>query len=277
MRRTAALLVALLALLPLAACGDDGGDADGGGSEEATATTGLEEDPIDGRTFEATTLEGETERTLLPGVPIRLGFADDEITVETGCNRLTGGYSLDGPFLVVSDLGGTEVACSPEIMEQEMWLLQALTLRPGFTYGPPDSIVLTHERTLLTLVDVEATDAAEQQDLAGPTWTADTIIDGESARSLPAGVTATVTFADGGTYQVATGCNTGNGTYVATGAGTYTIDPPTLTRERCAEEVMEVEAAIAAVLDGEVSTSITGDRLTLTAGDAGMSFTAGPS
>ncbi len=275
MRRPTALLAALLvALLPLAACGDDGG-----GPDEATGTdrtTAPAESPFVGKTYESTALEdiGEGEGVtppLVPGTPIRITFGEDDIEVETGCNRLSGTYTVEGPLLVVEDLAGTEMACEDDLQDQETFIAGALIERPSVSPQPPDGLRISGEEWALTMIDAEV--AAENLDLVGPTWTADTILDGEGASSLPGGVTVTLTFADDGTYQVAAGCNTGSGTY-APNPGTYEFQPPTLTRLACTGEAAEVEAKVVATLDGAVTTLIEGDRLTLTDFDhVGLSFT----
>ncbi|HEX7134084.1 MAG TPA: META domain-containing protein [Iamia sp.] len=263
------LVILLAALLTLASCGDDGDDV------AADATTAPVEDPVAGRTFEATTLEGDQAPTLVEGVTLRITFGDDDqITVDTGCNHLTGTYAVEGPILVVQAVGGTEMSCTPGIPgleAQEDWIGTVLTQRPVITPAPPDGLTLSDEGWTLTLVEP----SAEAVELAGAPWTADTIVDREEARSLPAGVTVTITFADDGTYEVSAGCNTGSGTYAEAGAGIYQIEPPNLTRRRCDDAAMEVEAAVVATLDGEVTASIEEDRLTLTSSEgAGLAFTA---
>jgi heat shock protein HslJ len=265
------LVILLAALLALAACGDDGDDGD---DVAADATTAPAEDPIAGRTFEAVTLEGGTH-TLVEGVPLRIAFTDDEITVETGCNRLSGTYAVEGPILVVRGLGGTEMACEPPLMAQEEWISGVLTTRPVITPQAPDGLLLTKDDAALTLEDPTGDAATTDVELVGPTWTVDTLIDAEAAGSVPEGVTATITFSADGTYQVSAGCNTGRGTYAEAGAGIYQIEPPALTRRRCDDEAMDVEAAVVAALDGEVTASTEGGRLTLIALDgAGLSLSS---
>ncbi|HEV7723136.1 MAG TPA: META domain-containing protein [Iamia sp.] len=267
-RHVLTLLVLLAVLVPLAGCGDD----DDTGTEDASATTAPAESPIAGRTFEAVSLESDVY-DLVEGVTLSIAFTDDQITVDAGCNRLSGTYAIEGPILVVTGLGGTEMGCEPELMEQDAWIAGVLTARPVFTPQAPDGLLLSDDDWTLTMAAAGDEAADDDVELAGPEWTLDTLIDGEAASSVPEGVTATITFADDGTYAVAAGCNTGRGTYVED-ATTLTLEPPTLTRRRCDEAATSVETAVVAVLDGEADLRIDANRLTLTAASgAGLSLT----
>jgi heat shock protein HslJ len=97
--------------------------------------------------------------------------------------------------------------------------------------------------------------------LEGTRWHVDTLVDGQVASSVPAGARATVAFS-GGTATVATGCNTGSATYQVSGAA-ITIGPLAVTRRACAPEVMRLERAVLAVLDGTITYRIGSDRLSL--------------
>jgi heat shock protein HslJ len=279
MRRTAVLaLAALLALTGLAACGDDGDDVGTGDDPSATEPGATEpapaaDDPLADRDFHVATVTGHE---LVDGTSITLAFADGQVNVEAGCNHLFGSYSLDGTTLVVDDLGGTEMGCDQPLMDQDAWISAFLADRPTVELTGGEATALTAGATTLTLTRPTPEPPAE---LVGPTWTLDTILAGTgpegTAASVPTGVTATITFEADGTYGVSAGCNSGSGTWAEAGAGIYQIDPPALTRRRCADEAMDVEGAVVAVLDGEVSASLEADRLTLESDDAGLSFLAG--
>ena len=132
--------------------------------------------------------------------------------------------------------------------------------------------MLTAGDTVLTLVDAATTPVAEG--LVGPTWTLDTMVEGDMARSVPEGVTATITFAEDGTYDVATGCNTGSGTYLVEGDA-LVVQAPGLTRRACGPEATEVEQAVVAVLADRIDARIEDGRLTLSSpGGTGLLFVA---
>lgn len=272
MRRPVPLLLALalLGVAALTGCGDDDAGEVGTGEEPVPGPS--VEIALEGRTFTAEAVEGHE---VVPGTAITITFRDDVVTVDAGCNGLSGTYRADGADLAVRDLVGTEMGCDPALMDQDAWI--SAFLAGGTTMDlvdDPDGISLTAEDgDSLVLVGVEP---EEDVALSGPTWTLDTITEGGSAGSVPETVTATITFAADGTYGVAAGCNSGSGTYAEAAPGTYAIDPPALTRRRCDDAAMEVERAVVGLLDGEVAASIEDDRLTLTSPDgAGLGFTAG--
>ena len=57
-----------------------------------------------------------------------------------------------------------------------------ITGRPVITPQVPNRLVLTSDGTVLRL---EAPVEGEVAELAGPTWTAEILIDGDAARSVP--------------------------------------------------------------------------------------------
>ena len=252
MRRHLVLLLVLLAVLGRSPAAETTATTV---AEDATATTAPAEDPIAGRTFEAVSLESDTD-TLVEGVTLRIAFTDDEITVDAGCNRLSGTYAVDGPILVVADLGGTEMGCEPELMEQDAWISSVLTARPVITPQPPDGLVLSDDE-----VDADAGRGRRRGHRGRRAGRAD--VDPRHAhrrrgRQLgprraspprsPSPPTAPTQCPPGATPAAGPTPRTGHD---------LTIEPPTLTRRRCDEAAMDVEAAVVAVLDGEVDA---GDR-----------------
>lgn len=64
------------------------------------------------------------------------------------------------------------------------------------------------------------------------------------ASSVPAGVTATITFAADGTYAVETGCNSGNGTYQQIDAARLRPSEVLQTLVECRGPAGDVERAM---------------------------------
>lgn len=265
MRRLAALAIATALL---AACGDAGAEVGSGPATDGGGRGGS--DPLDGRTFVTTEItEDGAPHPLVEGTELRLSFADGTIAIEAGCNHLRAEYTIDGDTLTATGGVTTDMGCDPGRHEQDEWISRVLT-------GPIDwalddtTLVLTSGGTVLRLSDREV--ASPDVPLLGTEWQLDTLIDGELASSSP-GMAGTLAIADDGTYAVATGCNTGSGT-VEVSESTLTFTPPGLTRLACEDDAAAVEAAMTAVLDGEVAYEVDERRLTLTAGERGLGFTA---
>jgi len=277
MHRTAALL-AVSALLAVGgvACGDDEEAVDVGGTPTTAPGGGAPSDPVttdyaalvDGVTFTATSVTGYD---LAPGATLGLIFADGSLGITGGCNTQNAPYVVDGDRLTLTgDAMSTMMACDQPLMDQDTWIVGLL--QAGATLsGTADALTLTSGDVVIELTSAAAgSDAA----LVGPTWTLDSIIDGETASNVPAGVEApTVTFADDGTVSVFTGCNRGS-TTVKAGATTITFAPLATTKMACEPDAMALEATVAAVLDGDVAYELDGDSLSLTNGTQSLVFRA---
>ena len=88
--------------------------------------------PLRGTRWKLVRLEGAPVEATAPGQPEpHLMFASpdgpegDRVSGSGGCNRIVGGYTLDGDRLALTRLAGTRMACSAG-MEQEQQLLHAL-------------------------------------------------------------------------------------------------------------------------------------------------------
>jgi heat shock protein HslJ len=257
--------VAMVGLLA-GACGND----DAGSGASTTAAGGVGE-AIDGRVYLSQSVSEDSEpRPLVEGTQIRLSFEDGRVTATAGCNTMGGEYSVDGATLRVSDLATTEMGCDPERHEQDEWLATFLTAAPELALDG-DVLTMATDTTEITLLDREVADP--DRPLTGTSWTLDTIIEGEAASSVPAGVTATLRI-DDGTAIVDAGCNTGSGS-VDVGDDTLTFGPMMLTKRACEADAARVEAAVTGVLAGTVDYEIEADVLRLRAADAGLDYRAG--
>jgi heat shock protein HslJ len=279
-------VLAALALLA-AGCGDDGdegaSDAGGGGSTTAPSDTsdtaghgGV--DPLSGRTFVATQVTGHD---LVPGSELRLTFDGDLLVVAAGCNSMRSGYTFDGGRLAwTGEPAATMMACEDELMAQDDWI--AGLLGEGVeAEAAGDDLVLTSGDVRIDLVAEGAGAdgggaAGSSPSLYGTTWTLTSIIDGEGASSVPAGVEpATLTFAEDGSVGLFTGCNSGSTSVEITDTSAV-FAPPMTTLIGCEGDAAAVEAAVVAVVDGQVDLVLDGDQLTLGKGADGLVFTAGP-
>jgi heat shock protein HslJ len=218
----------------------------------------------EGRPWGNTYLSTSVSRDLVGGTRIELRFGTDgRLTARAGCNHLSGEAELDDGRLVVSALETTEMGCDPPRHEQDRWLAALLASRPELRLTGSE-LVLDGDGTRITLSDREVADP--DRPLAGPVWVLDTLLDGQSAGSVPAGVTATLTFGADGRLTGSGGCNQLSGGYTST-AGRITFTGIGSTRMACPGEPDRVETAVLAVLRGDVAYTIEASRLTLTAPD----------
>ncbi|HEY7594493.1 MAG TPA: META domain-containing protein [Actinophytocola sp.] len=234
---------AIGSLLLVAACG--------------TPTPPAGERPLSGQVFLSTavTVAGKPH-ALVPNTQVSLDFTDDgRLLATAGCNTMSGPVRTDAGRLRVDDLAVTEMGCDPRRHAQDEWLARILGAGPAWLrHGPTLTITAGDTELVLT----RRADRA----LENTTWTVDTILDGQTASSTPAGETATITF-DGRQARIHTGCNGAVADYTTTG-DTIRFGEVVHTDMMCAPGIMRVESAVYDVVHGEITIELDGDRLTLT-------------
>jgi heat shock protein HslJ len=244
---------ALVLLLTLSACAPQGPSPAGG--------------PW-GRTF----LSRSVSRTLVPGTRIELRFGDGKLDAQAGCNHIGGAARIDRQRLVLGEVATTEMGCDPARHEQDAWLTAFLQAGPALRLDGAE-LVLDGGGTTVTLVDREQAEPAEP--LVGTAWTVDTLVDGQTASSVPTGVRASLSFTPDGKVTGSGGCNHLGGDYSLSGDA-ITFGEVRSTLMACADDRGTVEGKVLAVLRGTVRFRIEGDRLTLSAaGGTGLVLTAG--
>ena len=269
-RALPAAAVAVTVLLAAGALGGCGGDDDDDGTGGTGATTAAPVD-LDGRTFLSHTVSvGGRDRPLVAGTRITLTFDDGTVGASAGCNSMSGDYTLDGDVLRVGQIGSTEMGCDPERHEQDDWVADLLTSSPTIRLSEPE-LTLTAGDTVVALVDREV--AEPDADLVGTHFVLESIVDGDTVSSVPAGVEATFEISGDGTVELALGCNTGGGT-AEIGDGTLTFGTIVATEMACEEPAMQVEAAILDLLSGEVTYQIDAGRLSMRKGANGLDWLA---
>jgi heat shock protein HslJ len=272
--RTAMIIATSLVLL--AACGDPETPSD---TVPATRA-----DPLAGRTFIGDGMDVDGEATLVPGdgrleISFR-GAADGSGTMgaHAGCNHLSADYRIDGSELVTSGVGGTDMGCPPEHHAFDE-LVTELLISPSFELNGERLVLVAGRpdgRLRAELVDVAVADPAPP--LEGTMWILESLLDGETVSSVPAGVgTVSMTMQDG-ELTVDTGCNGVRADYELEGPAeaptgmVSTVGPS--TRMSCGEDVDGVEALIATVLEGRTTTEQSRRSLTIVAEDGrGLGFT----
>lgn len=82
-----------------------------------------------------------------PDKPLQLDFADGRVSVGNACNRMGGGFTLDGAQLEVGQMAGTMMACPDEAlmtMEREAGQRLAGTHAVAFAEGDAPRLTLTN-------------------------------------------------------------------------------------------------------------------------------------
>lgn len=262
-------LALALTTISLSACGDD---------DVSTPITAppVTVDPtlpsadleLDGREFLSTSVEGHQ---LVEGTVVRIGFADGTLSINAGCNTIFGGYTIDGTTLRADALGQTDMACDTDLMAQDRWLTDVISLSPTLALDG-DTLTITGVAGA-TIELLDRTVADPDRPLVGTRWVADGMRLQDAVSTLPEDVTVSITFesnTDGDRALVEAGCNRGSAEVTITDDA-ITFGPLGLTKMMCEADAMEVEAFVVALLDGEVSYRIDAANLTLDSADTATS------
>jgi len=262
MRVPAGPLLLVLAIL-LGACTSGG---PGSGSDSQQAPSG-EPRNLAGRTFLSVGIDG---RAMAPGSRVRLSFDVGRIGAQAGCNTMGGPVEIVDGRLALGDLGTTEMACDPALMDQDRWLAEFLDGARIDLYE--DTLTLSGGGVTLTLVDRRIADP--DRPLVGTRWVLDGLVAGEAVSSVPAGVVASLSFSDGQVH-VEAGCNGGGGP-AEVADRVISFGALVLTDMHCGTAAMAVEDAVTAVLSGVVDYTIEASTLALDAGGVGLTLRAAP-
>lgn len=127
-----AVLAAAAASLLLAACSAPNAPQSSAASNEPAG----EAPALAGRTFELPgALPGDAKR------PEIVFTAEGRIAGTAGCNRILGGWQLDGKKISFGNVGATMMMCSPEAMKLEQTVLGYLR-EAAFATEAPEGLTL---------------------------------------------------------------------------------------------------------------------------------------
>ena len=257
--RRALMVLVLTALAALSGCGDGGGRRDLG----ASVDPGL--GPV---TYVVTRVTDHGKpRALVAGTEIRIRFADAKVTLTAGCNTMSGGYQLEEGRLTLDQLATTDMGCDQARADQDSWLAGLFDQPVQLVTGDQPTIV----SGITVLAMAERTQVHPDRSLTGTRWVLDTIVDGDTASSVPAGHTASLRIL-GRRVQAQDGCNDGSGT-VLVRDGLIGFSDVHLTTRPCPSS-NQVAPGFAELLAGSGTYTITEDRLTITHDGHGLGFTA---
>lgn len=226
--------------------------------------------PVD-RTFLSTEVrEGDAAKPLVDGTRIRMTFQPDGLQLHVGCNHLGAqAPQIAGGRLVVDGVGGTEMGCAEPLAAQDEWLMAFVQSKPKWNLDG-DVLTLTSDDAQIKLTDRRV--AEPDLPLTGTRWELDTIIDGDTASSLPAGVRAHVEF-DGKRVKGHDGCNAFSADYTVA-SESLRFGTIMSTAKYCPGDRRVIAEAVRALDEGTPEYTIEANRLTLELPDErGLSFT----
>ena len=244
----ARIAVAALSVLLLVACGSRAGSG------------GL--DDLRGRTFLSTGVtENGQPKQLVAGTRIRLSFGEEgrRIGVNAGCNHMGGEARVENGRLVAGEMAMTAMGCDGGRSEQDDWLAKFLAGMPTISSSGTE-LVLANNTTEIRLLD--RTVADPDRPLVGTRWVVESVIDRDTASSIPQGATAHLLMNADGTFTGTTGCNQMGGAAVIAGP-TIRFNDVYTTKMACEDARMRLEQAVLGVLRDEVSYEIEADLLRL--------------
>ena len=156
--------------------------------------------------------EGSADGAPLPQPPgghATLDVGADTLGGRSFCNHYSSTYRLDGDSLTIDGLGGTEMACEPEVMAAETAYLSALG-RADTVARDGDDLVLTGDGVRLRFSPVPP---VPDRSLAGTRWVLETLVEGEVASST-LGEPAVLLLDEDRRASASTGCRSVTGTWL---------------------------------------------------------------
>jgi len=234
---------------------------------------------LDGKEFIATEIvQDGSAKDVVTDTTVSIRFnSNGSISASTGCNSLFGDYTIKNNVLSVFDIGSTLMGCDSERSEQEQLVQNLLTSSPEVLF---DEDTITLVATLadgselkVTLLDKEV--ATPDLALSQGTWKVNAIIVDSTHMGSDWGNPATFTFNDDGTFTLFTGCKPGKGNY-AVEENEITFPDYSVTEIACENFDTSLETAVLNMLNSKsaITFDIDADRLTLMAGDNGLSLKA---
>ncbi|GGK93351.1 META domain-containing protein [Nocardia jinanensis] len=242
-------------------------------SDNEQALTAPEPTPM-GHTYISTEVTGAP---IPGGGPLTLTFADDRISAEAGCNAHSGAVDLRDHLLHVSDLASTLVGCPGDRAGSDAWVDDLLRADPTWQLDQ-DRLTLTGKGTTVVLTDKKV--LQPDRPIRGTEWVVTSLLtpDARISSQTVDQVRPTLTIGADDSLTGFAGCNriTGRAVVTDTAPGTDIAFSAATTRMMCTPEIMEVEQAILAVLDGTARATVDADTLTLRNPDGhGLTLRAG--
>jgi heat shock protein HslJ len=119
--RVLAVTIVLVSALGLVACGgsdpasEPGSGSTGGAGESSQVAT---QESLDGLSFTATEARGAE---ITPKSTLTVSFAGERVSVDAGCNSISGNYSIEDDGEIQSFMVTTMMGCPPAVQDLEVF------------------------------------------------------------------------------------------------------------------------------------------------------------
>jgi heat shock protein HslJ len=252
------LMVMLAAVCVMgAACGAETAPAISEGSETVTQP---DFESVLWRLVELRSETGEMA-SVLDQTTVDVKFIGTEMGGTAGCNRYFGTYSLGeaNQLTLGSEMGSTQMACAPEVMEQEQRYFALLSQVAAVT-RIEDQLIL-EDADSASLLKFMATEPATLEDTE---WQASGINNGKGGVVSTATTSLSTAVFSEGQLSGTGGCNPFTATYETDG-DQITIGPAAATRKFCNEPegIMDQEQQYFEALGRARTFSLTPEELEL--------------
>jgi heat shock protein HslJ len=191
---------------------------------------------------------------------VTLAVEDGAASGTSACNMYGANVHVEGETVRFAEIGGTEMACEPDVMELERRFLAVLgAVEAGERDG--DVLRLSDADATLTFArDAPLDDAA----LVGTTWALESLVDQEAASSVVPG--GELRFLEGGVLTGSSGCRAVRGHYEVHGqrVSVSELDAGDPHAGACMPDAEAQHGHVVDVLREGFAVHVEGDRLTLT-------------
>ena len=143
---------------------------------------------------------------------LKFDAAKKEATGFAGCNRIFGGYRLEGSSLTIGPVGSTRMSCPDLQLSLETEILKALDMTRGWKIRDGELLLVDGGEVLARFALRNA------REIEGTTWRWVQTLHNDDGKTAPADPEKyTVRFREDGTLQVRADCNQKGGTYSSDG------------------------------------------------------------
>ncbi len=237
------------------------------GSSAAPAPSAVDPSPkatteLNGRVFQLASAQGYEP---VESVKVQLAFRDGGVMFSAGCNMCGGAYDICDSKLCVKSLRCTLKGCLAPLEQQDDWLAAFLRAAPAIT-ASENGVTLRGEHATLEFLTRELADP--DRPLTGSVWAVTEFLDELGRWSFALQSDPTIEFHDDGRFQFQTGCGSGAGFYLVTGARLM-LSEVKYDKRLCPsnEDARATNYVLGVLKDGSIGFAIRAERLRLVRGE----------